>query len=67
MDELLIKWGCDDLIQTFKDNDISLENIYGLTADTIKELIPSVGKRIKFSKHFFPLWLRLVPARVVLI
>ncbi|KAK4875225.1 hypothetical protein RN001_011647 [Aquatica leii] len=53
MDELLIKWGCDDLIQTFKDNDISLENIYGLTADTIKELIPSVGKRIKFSKHFF--------------
>ncbi|KAK4885067.1 hypothetical protein RN001_001338 [Aquatica leii] len=34
-------------------NDISLENIYDLTADTIKELIPSVGKPIKFPKHFF--------------
>ncbi|KAK4886435.1 hypothetical protein RN001_002706 [Aquatica leii] len=36
-----------------QNNDISLENIYDLTADTIKELIPSVGKRIKFPKHFF--------------
>lgn len=39
-------------IISFLENDISLDNLSLLSEDMIKELIPSVGTRIKFLNHF---------------
>lgn len=36
----------------FAENDITMENIFLLSNDMIKDLIPSIGKRVNFVKNF---------------
>ncbi|XP_029666681.1 uncharacterized protein LOC115237645 [Formica exsecta] len=50
--ELLKSWDLDILIKHFEENCIDKDSIANLTSDLIKELIPQIGLRIKFSKKW---------------
>ncbi|KAK4886725.1 hypothetical protein RN001_002996 [Aquatica leii] len=52
MEELLTDWGCVSLIDVFKVNEINIDNMYELTPELIKELIPKIGLRMKFMSNF---------------
>ncbi|XP_071824946.1 uncharacterized protein [Apostichopus japonicus] len=46
---ILTRWGMDELIETFEDNEIDLESFKLLDETSLKELIPKVGLRVKFA------------------
>ncbi|CAB1441464.1 unnamed protein product [Pleuronectes platessa] len=48
----LSEWGLSKLIQTFKDEEIDEDHFYNLEDEEIKELIPKVGPRKTFKRHF---------------
>ncbi|XP_033998827.1 nuclear GTPase SLIP-GC-like isoform X3 [Trematomus bernacchii] len=47
----LTQWDLSELIQTFKEQHIDREALYELDDQTIAELIPIVGTRLKFKKR----------------
>ncbi|KAK5914072.1 hypothetical protein CgunFtcFv8_008538 [Champsocephalus gunnari] len=47
----LTQWDLSELIQTFKEQHIDKEALYELDDQTIAELIPIVGTRLKFKKR----------------
>ncbi|XP_063759067.1 nuclear GTPase SLIP-GC-like isoform X2 [Eleginops maclovinus] len=47
----LFEWDLSELIQTFKEQHIDKEALYELDDQTIAELIPIVGSRVKFKKR----------------
>ncbi|KAF3846361.1 hypothetical protein F7725_003439 [Dissostichus mawsoni] len=47
----LTQWDLSELIQTFKEQHIDKEALYELDNQTIAELIPIVGTRLKFKKR----------------
>ncbi|XP_060946449.1 nuclear GTPase SLIP-GC-like [Limanda limanda] len=48
----LSEWGLSTLIETFKDQGINKDHFYDLEDEEIKELIPKVGPRKTFKRHF---------------
>ncbi|XP_062264510.1 nuclear GTPase SLIP-GC-like isoform X2 [Platichthys flesus] len=48
----LSEWGLSDWIETFKDQGIKQDHFYDLEDEEIKELIPKVGPRKTFKRHF---------------
>ncbi|XP_050065617.1 uncharacterized protein LOC126554604 [Aphis gossypii] len=47
---VLIEWGFEELIDTFKDEEIGKDEFMSLTELMVKELIPKMGKRASFYK-----------------
>ncbi|XP_066594187.1 uncharacterized protein [Prorops nasuta] len=45
---LLTEWNLEDLISSFKENEINEQNIKHLNDSMLKELIPKIGRRILF-------------------
>ncbi|XP_060872832.1 uncharacterized protein LOC132946779 [Metopolophium dirhodum] len=45
---VLIEWGFEELIDTFKDEEIGKDDFLSLTELMVKELIPKMGKRSSF-------------------
>ncbi|CAH0553157.1 unnamed protein product [Brassicogethes aeneus] len=50
LEELLVKWGCENLIAKFQEQSINTENIVKLNNALVKELIPNIGDRIRFQE-----------------
>nr|XP_054773746.1 uncharacterized protein LOC129281842 isoform X2 [Lytechinus pictus] len=50
--ERLRDWGFADLIEVFGANRVDDEAFHLLEKDTMKELIPAVGRRVKFEQAF---------------
>ncbi|KAJ8038541.1 hypothetical protein HOLleu_15992 [Holothuria leucospilota] len=48
----LISWKLDNLIDHFKENGIDESALPLLDEDTIKELIPKIGERLKFIRQW---------------
>uniref|UniRef100_A0A3P8SKJ2 Dynamin N-terminal domain-containing protein n=1 Tax=Amphiprion percula TaxID=161767 RepID=A0A3P8SKJ2_AMPPE len=47
----LTEWGLSELIDRFKDHRVDEESLYDLDDQHIKDLIPEVGPRAKFTKR----------------
>ncbi|KAG5900543.1 hypothetical protein JTB14_022850 [Gonioctena quinquepunctata] len=52
MEELLRKWELPQLIKNFQDNEVTTEILPKLTERIIKELIPNIGTRVRFTECF---------------
>ncbi|CAH1155017.1 unnamed protein product [Phaedon cochleariae] len=51
--EFLLKtWSLDHLVQIFEEQGIDEEAFNYLTEEVIKDLIPKIGDRIKFTRHY---------------
>ncbi|XP_071823025.1 uncharacterized protein [Apostichopus japonicus] len=55
---VLTRWGMDELIETFEDNEIDLESFKLLDETSLKELIPKVGLQIE------KLWIGIVNCEI---
>ncbi|KAB0804375.1 hypothetical protein PPYR_01345 [Photinus pyralis] len=51
MEKLLCEWGFPDLVAVFAEQDIDEDALLCLDFDSLKELIPKIGPRVKFSNR----------------